>query len=340
MPFLPFVLLLVWQAIGRSASFALGWATALYFGQVPGKQGRVLAVVSLMAAGWVLLLVGFGAPLLVGALADWAGLVPRNFDISQPVVAGLLAALVLTPPVIAALTVWVEFHHERSVPHWLRLVAPSYPAAASLGLAVLQMVIFTPFLIVQRIRKKRSLVQVAVSMRDGTDDDALTMAVAAALHSLGIKELNVRKAEGLLTWPMRTVGYAVSHLLGEVVRGEPMYLGADGLHLYAYATNVAIMGPSAEVHRARAALEREVPFRGAHLTWSDDSQAFEDAIMGAATSNHGPRALGRRLDQIQERIDAANLNVDEWNVLYRLRLQVEHRSEAGDGSRSAERPSA
>ena len=50
MPFLPFVLLLAWQAISKSASFALGWATAIYFGQVPGKQGRILAVISLASA--------------------------------------------------------------------------------------------------------------------------------------------------------------------------------------------------------------------------------------------------------------------------------------------------
>ena len=40
MPFLPVVLVLAWQALSKSASFALGWATAIYFGQVPGRQGR------------------------------------------------------------------------------------------------------------------------------------------------------------------------------------------------------------------------------------------------------------------------------------------------------------
>ncbi len=83
MPFLPFVLLILWQVIGRSASFALGWATALYFGQVPGKQGHVLALISLLAAGWVLLLAGFAVPLLVGAAADALGVVPRNFDLES-----------------------------------------------------------------------------------------------------------------------------------------------------------------------------------------------------------------------------------------------------------------
>ena len=63
MPFLPFVLLVAWQAVSRSASFALGWATALYFGQVPGRQGRILAVVSLLSLAWLIVLVGFGVPM-------------------------------------------------------------------------------------------------------------------------------------------------------------------------------------------------------------------------------------------------------------------------------------
>jgi len=328
MPFLPFLLLLVAQVVGRTASFALGWATALYFGQVPGKQGRLLAVISLLAAGWVLLVVGFGVPLALGAAADALGLVPRNFDISAPVFVGLLAALLLTPPFIAGLTVWIGFHADRSSGRWLRLILPSYPAAASLGVGVLQMVVLSPLLIVERLRRKRTLLQVAVSMRKGTDDEALTEAVDGALRSMGIDRVRIHRAHGFLVWPMRTVGYAVQHLLGAVVRGEPMYLAAGELRLIAYATNAAILGPSRLAHRARAALEREVPFAGAYLTWSEGSQRFEDEIMAARRSTGGSlRALRRRLDEVQERIDAASLGVDEWNVLYRLRLEVEHRAE-------------
>ena len=38
-------------------------ATALYFGQVPGRQGRILSVVSLLAAAWLILSIGFGIPI-------------------------------------------------------------------------------------------------------------------------------------------------------------------------------------------------------------------------------------------------------------------------------------
>jgi hypothetical protein len=335
MPFLPFVLLLAWQAISRGASFALGWATALYFGQVPGKEGRVLAVVSLLAAAWVIVLLGFAVPLMVGAVLDALGIIPRNLQVTPLVVLAIVAGLVLIPPAIAAATIWVEFHEERTVGQWLRMQPWSYPATASLGMAVLQMVVLAPFILIERLRKHRTLVQVAVSMKPGSDDEALTKVVAGSLKTIGIEDMHIREARGMETWPMRTVGFAVQHLLGAVVRGEPMYLAADGLQVYAYATNVAVLGPKDKAHRARAALEREVPFLGGHLTWSDDSQRLEEEILSARDGD-GTGPLRRRLEAIQEKVDAASLNVDEWNVLYRLRLQVEARAAAEDDRRAAE----
>lgn len=335
MPFLPFVLLLLWQVLGRSASFALGWATALYFGQVPGKQGHVLAIISLLAAGWVLLIAGFAVPLLVGAGSDALGIVPRNFDLASWVVLALGAAALLTPPLLAAVATWNDIHDDPSLGRWLSRVPVSYPATASLGFGVLEMVAFTPFLIVDRLRHKRVMAQMALTMKEGTDGDALQEAVAAALRAMGADRLRVEEARGFLAWPLRTVGFAVRHLLGAVVRGSPVYLAAGDLRIYAYATNVSIIGPTSEVHRARAALEREVPFHGAHLTWQEESQRLEDELLEAGRGGHGIAAVRRRLDRIQHRIDAAPLAVDEWNLLYRLRLQVELRADEAEQGRHA-----
>ena len=324
MPFLPFVLLLAWQALSKSASFALGWATALYFGQVPGSQGRILAVVSLVAAGWVIVIIGFAIPIFTGALLEAAGVIDRNFDVEAIHYLALVGAIVLAPPGVAGGLVIGEFRDERTVSEWLRLIPVSYPATFLLGLAVLEMVAFTPFLLVQRWRQKRTLVQVPLVMKEGTDDDDLVEAVRAALASIGIEDVSVSEATGPKAWPMRTVGFAARHLLGAVVRGDPMRLRADGLEIYAYATNVAILGPTQDAHRVRAAVERELAFREAYLTWSDDSQQIEDELTEARKAANGDvDGLRRRLDEVQDRMDAASLNSEEWNVLYRMRLQVE-----------------
>jgi MFS family permease len=195
-PFLPLVLLLVWQALSKSASFALGWATAIYFGQVPGRQGRVLSVISLVAAGWLILVVGFAIPIFGGAALEAVGVVEENFDVEPITYLGLVIAIVLTPPLIAAATVYSQFHEERTLGTWLRMVPVSYPATVMLGLSVLQMVAFTPILLFQRWRQKRKLIQVPLVMRVSTDDVDLVNAVRGALASVGVDRVDIAEATG------------------------------------------------------------------------------------------------------------------------------------------------
>jgi hypothetical protein len=324
MPFLPFVLLIAWQAFSRSASFALGWATAIYFGQVPGRQGRILSVISLLSAGWVILIFGFAIPILTGAALEAAGIIEDNFDVEPLHYLGLAAGLVLIPPIVAASAVWAELLEERTIKRWLRQVPISYPATFMLGISVVLMVLFTPVLLFQRWRRKRKLVDVALVMRKGTDDDDLREALERSLDAIGIDEVRVSESRGPKSWPLRTMGFASEHLLGAVVRGKPLLLEAGEIEIRAYATNVSILGPKEEAYRIRAAIERELAFSDAYLTWGEESQKFEDALLKLHRGADGDlRKIREKLDRLQEKMDVASLNSEEWNVLYRLRLQVE-----------------
>ena len=331
MPFLPFVFLLAWQALSRSASFALGWATAIYFGQVPGRQGRMLSVISLIAAGWVILVLGFAIPIFTGAALEGLGVIGDNFDVEFIHYAGLTAGIVLVPPAIAAITVWAGFRDERSIGTWARLVPVSYPATAMLGASVLQMVVVTPVLLFQRWREKKKYVQVPFVLRERADDDTVVDILKRALSTVGIEDVAVAEASGPKTWPLRTVGFAVKHLLGAVVRGEPIRIAAGGVEIFAYATNISIQGPKEDAYRVRAAVERELAFEDAFLTWNEESQGFEAELLAAHHGADGDvDALRERLDEIQERVDVASLNTEEWNVLYRRRLQVEQAASRAD----------
>jgi hypothetical protein len=330
-PFLPFVFLLAWQALSRSASFALGWATAIYFGHVPGREGRMLSVISLISAGWVILVLGFALPIFTGAALEAAGVIDENFDVEFIHYAGLVAGLVLVPPVIAAITVWAGFRDERSIGEWARLVPVSYPATAMLGASVLQMVVVTPVLLIQRWREKKKYVQVPFVLRERSDDDAVVDILKRALATIGIEDVTAAEASGPKTWPLRTLGFAVKHLLDAVVRGEPIRIAADGVEIFAYATNISIQGPKETAYRVRAAVERELGFDDAYLTWNEEAQGFEDELLAAHQGADGDvEALRARLDEIQERMDVASLNSEEWNVLFRRRLQVEQAASRAD----------
>ncbi len=322
MPFLPFILLVAWQALSRSASFALGWATTLFFGQVPGGRGRALTIMGLLAAAWVALLVGVALPLGVGWLAQRAGLVDRSFDVSRWLVATLAVALILLPPILAGLAELAGFEAEPAVGRWLRRIPIAYPATASLGAGVLQMVAVSPFLIVRRVRAERVVLQIPLVQRPGGQIESVIDAIGAALDDAGLGTFRREKLTGPRSWPLRTMGFAVSHLLGAVVRGEPDRMVDDELEVMSYATNVAILGPQRKAHRARAAIERRLAFHDAYLTWSPESQELEEVLFELRGSGAPSDDVAKLLDRFRARLDATTLNGDEWNVLERLRLQL------------------
>ena len=324
MPFLPLVLLLAWQALSRSASFALGWATALYLGQIPGNKGRVLSVIALLSTGWVVLVVGFGLPLAVGAGLDALGIIERNFDVERLTVIGLAAAIVLGPPVIAGVAELAGFEEDRRVGRWLRRIPVSYPVTASLGLAVLEMVAITPVLLFLRFRRKQRLLTVPLVLQRNEDTDALVDAIRSALERIGVDEVGREELTGALSWPLRTMGFAARNLLGSVVHGDPMRLRAGGVEMLAYATNVSILGPAERAYPIRAAISKKLGVEDAFLTWTDTSQQLEGRLSELASQTDvSSSELIPRLEAVQEEIDGATIALDEWNLLYRRRLQVE-----------------
>jgi hypothetical protein len=115
-----------------------------------------------------------------------------------------------------------------------------------------------------------------------------------------------------------------------------MRLAAGDLEIYAYATNISVQGPNEETYRVRAAIERKLGFHDAFLTWNDEAQGLEAKLLDAHHEANGDvEALRKRLDEIQEEMDTASLNSEEWNVLYRRRLQVELAARAGRDEREA-----
>jgi hypothetical protein len=320
------VLLLAWHAISRSATLALSWATALFFGSVPGNKGNVLSIMALVSTAWVILLVGFGGPMLVGWILELLGVIDRSFDLPFLPVWGLIAALVAAPPIVAALAEVGHLDGDPSLGRWLSRVPVSYPATLSLGAAVLQMVVITPFLLVKRWRQSQRLLQVPLVLQDPGSSRGLAEPVLDALETLDGDSFERQPLTGPISWPLRTVGFAVRHLLGRIIRGDPVVIRSDSLQVIVYATNVGILGEQEQAHRARAAIEKRLAFTHAFLTWSPDAQQFEERLRELYRSGGG-NGVRSRYEALQGEIDAASLTSDEWNLLYRLRLQLER--EAG-----------
>lgn len=322
MPFFP--LFLVWQIFGRSASFALGWATSLFFGQIPGNKGRVVSAASVLSLAWVLLLVLVG-PILVASIgADALGLIDldrMNYlkldDVLMP-----LLGLVFLPPVITLMAELSRIHEDVSLRRWTSRLPLSYPIALSLGMGLLLMLVVTPVLQLRRAREGRATQHLPLLVKEGRFEQ-LVRDIEQWLNELTRAEVRREEYRGVASWPLRVLRYAAGQMLRSVVADAPVRLRAGATEIALFATNLSITAPKEDVFRIRAALHKRLALTEAFLTWSEVPQRFEAELMKLHTAKLSLDERIAALERLQEKIDASRMKSDEWDVLYRLRLQVE-----------------
>lgn len=322
MPFLPLVL--VWQVFGRSTSFALGWATSLFFGQIPGNKGRAVSAASVISLVWVLLLLFVGPLLAVGMIAESLGLVDlTTWDLDLDEVLLPLVGLLVLPPLVTLLAELSRFYAEVSLRRWLTRLPQSYPIALSLGLGLMLMLFVTPALALRRRREGRATQHLPLVVKEGRFEE-LTQDIRGWLQELTGAQARQEELRGVASWPLRVLRFAAARLLRSVVADDPVRLRAGDVEVALFAMNLSVTAPKDDVYRLRAALHKRLALTEAFLTWSELPQQFEAELMRLHTSKD--LALERRiaaLEVLQDEIDAAPLKSDEWDVLYRLRLQVE-----------------
>ena len=98
-----------------------------------------------------------------------------------------------------------------------------------------------------------------------------------------------------------------------------MVLYDAGVEVVVHPMDLALGGRKGPLSRARAAIARELTFTRANQTWTVQAQEIEDALARAARSDGDLDAIAARLAKVE-------LGYDQWEILYRLLLQVRLRT--------------
>ena len=310
------------QALSRATSFALGWATSLFFGQIPGGKERVVSMISAMALAWFLLTYVGGPIAIAAALLDTLGVIRlADAEIDAAQIQSAALGIVLLPPLMLLLAEISSLTEGFSVSRWLRQVPRSYPVAISLGLSVLLMLLIGPVILWRRRRRGLRTHHVPVLVMEERFDE-LVAEVADELASVTGGKVTTGPLRGAWALPMRAVRYASAVLFRSVVRTDPVLVRAGDVEVAAYATDVNVTAPAKDAYRLRAALYKRFGVGRIHLTWSARPQALERRLAALRADGVSPPERLRALDKLEEEIDRAPIGSDEWNVLYRIVLQL------------------
>ncbi|HYL40437.1 MAG TPA: hypothetical protein VET90_03945 [Candidatus Binatus sp.] len=326
--------------MGQLLETSLGWATILLFGKVSGRRQTVLLAIALGAILWVAALVGVVLP-GVGTILIVAAPAP-SFVGPDLIRLAMLAAALILPLVMGLGALFVLDREER--PHGLGLVVSlvrGYPFALLLALTIAMLAVVAIVRKVVALSRRWEAAHVPVVVKPGHYDEVLDQ-LERVLREGGV---DVRREPGprVLSIPPKLLARVAGSALGSLVPDRLMTLKVRGLESLVYPSDISILGTPALVARTRALIAVELTSAPAYLTASEAAERVEDRIRAAAAAADSlpPAALGRRLDRIDAELMGLTVPYDEWETLYRQRLQVELEAPRGTtAGNGAQRPEA
>lgn len=305
---------------GKVLNAALGWATILLFGKVPDSKQGILLLVALGSILWVVLVVGVVLPDVGTAVLAFVP-VPDFVDETWVRLAMLAGALVLPIAIGIAGVTMVRKEDRPKGGALFVAIARGYPFAFVLAVT---MVLLAG---VALARKARSLFKrwedahVPVVVKPGGYDTVLDE-LEEVLDAAGL-DPNRKPAPRILSLPPKMLDKVAGRSLGGLVPDRLMLLASPVLEVLVYPSDVAIQGRKDELARARAAIADRLVHVPAYMTMSEEAEAVEDRLAAVAAS-HAPLEERRAaFTDIDRQLASLTVPFDEWETLYRQRLQVE-----------------
>ena len=306
---------------GDLLTTALGWASSLLFGRVPRSHQIFLVLMMAFSFLWLMLVLGLLVPSIASFLLSatphppfvdqaWLGLALLLGVLFVPLGVGLAGYLVPTEG---------ERLGGAAV---VRDILRGYVLAPLIS----GLLIFLAGVgIVRKIRSRRHgwadiHVPIVVKPRGY---DKVVRDLGDALDSAGLPS-NAGDAPWVLTLPARLLTAVAGGNVRKLRPDRLVELSAPTLRIGVYPSDIAISGTTRDRTRARAAILSRLATTSAHVTTSAEAQKVEDQIAALASPGEAPPVGAHGAF---EAIDAGLLDLavptDEWDILYRLRLQVE-----------------
>jgi len=323
------ILISVFGFAGRFAGdllmSALGWASSLLFGRVPRTHQVYLVLMMALSFLWLLALVALLVPTVASTLLATTPH-PPFVDHQWFGFAVLLSVLGL-PLAIGAAGYLVPAEGERAdgvvIP---REILRGYLLAPVIsGL----LVFLAGVGIARKIRSKRrgwSDAHVAIVVKPGQYDQ-LVVDVEKALAGADLR-VTADEAPWVLTVPARILTRVAGSNVRSLRPDRLIALTGANLNVGIYPSDIAISGTTRRRTRARAAIVSRLVTASAHLTTSKEAQEVEDRLaeLSRADGKAGAPSNARFRKDL-EAIDATLIELavptDEWDILYRIRLQIE-----------------
>lgn len=306
---------------GKILTTTLGWAGTLLFGRVPASRQKLLLGITFGSVIWVMLLIGVVVP-AAGAMLLF--LVPAQNVLPDAAIRGLMVVGALVLPAFIGGLLWALGSRETSVTGIAKTVLRGYPVTAVLSILLVFLAGLAVVRKVDSVRRGRTDSHVPMVVQPNGYEQVVGD-LDRALSAAGL-DVAPRAAPGSMSTPARWLARVAGRSgANALVPDQMIQLSGPDLDIFVYPMDVLISGRPRAVTRARSAIATRLTTSAAHLTITAEAQAIEDQIAAAASLDEETFADGAAaaFDAIDAALHRAEISYDEWETLYRQRVQVD-----------------
>ncbi|MFL5644767.1 MAG: hypothetical protein ACJ77V_00255 [Chloroflexota bacterium] len=311
---------------GKVLGMALGWAGTLLFGRVPSSRQKIILAITFGSVIWLVLLAGIISP-DIGAFI--LVLVPSQNLVPESILRlGMLIGALAVPAVVGGLVLWLSPPERRTGRAAIVTVLRGYPLTAVLAVLLVFLAVLAVWRRVRSAIRGRTDAHVPMMVKEGAYDQVATD-IDTALTQAGL-DLDPGPAPAVMSTPAKWLAAVAGRDAGDLVPDHMLQLHGSDLDILVYPSDLLISGKPRDVARARAAIASRLVTSAAYMTVTEEGQAIEDRLAALAHSpagTDGPppfdAAARNELAAVDGQLAATDVPYDEWEVLYRKRLQVE-----------------
>jgi hypothetical protein len=150
----------------------------------------------------------------------------------------------------------------------------------------------------------------------------MTADLERALDDAGL-DVNRGQAPAILIAPAKVLAAVAGSGVRSLVPDRLVQLTSRDLEVQLYPSDVALAGKEVSVNRARAAIASRLAATTAFMTTSAEAQGLEERLQHVADRRRLDEDGQRELAEIDDALAHIEIPYEEWEVLYRMRLQVE-----------------
>ncbi len=318
---------------GKIVTTALGWASTLLFGRVPASRQALMLGVTFGSVIWVVLLAGVLFPDIGTFLLVF---IPDQQLVPESVIRIImLVGAAIVPAVVGVLTLMLQPDRPRTPRRVAGAIGRGYPLTALLAVLLVFLAALAIYRRARSLARRWDDAHVPLVVEPGRYDEVADD-LDRALAAVDI-EVAPSLAPAAMSKPARWVAAIAGEDAAALVPARMIQLQGDGLDILIYPMDLLVTGRPELVVRARAAMASRLTTSAAHLTVTAEAQQLEDRIAALAQPAPDrpdqPRpfdgAVAAEFAAIDDELATLRIPYDEWEVLYRERLQVERDLRAG-----------